>query len=295
MMTESLSISGCIIMTDLVCRYIQKPSWNLTIGIFLLTALLVFLRPSFIFLFAVLPAVWIVLWIRRNNRKLQVVSLALTLLCTTMYLGYCKAYEKEYGVFTSSISFVCDIYNLKRSGSWDIEKVSNPQAKKILTQIDEQWGGNYDPIYKSVCSNHKNLKYIALGCNEMKQSSKTALLRHRLEITTASFDKRFNASVNTHTPLSAVLFCSTLFLALPLSLFYSIVVISCVALMIYMLKKKRIPLIATVIILFSFAQCVGILLYASEAHERLLLPVYPLFLVLLGMAVERCLMEDVAR
>lgn len=294
LMTESLSISGCVIMTDLVFRYIKKPSWYLSVGIFLMTVLLVFLRPSFIFLFAVLPIVWIVLWIRRNNRTMQVVSLALTLLCTTIYLGYCKVYEKEYGVFTSSISFVCnDIYNLKRSGSWNIEKVNNPQAKEILTQIDEQWGGNYDPIYKSVCSNHKNLQYIALGCNEIKQSSKTALLQHRLEITAASFDKRFNASVNTHTPLSAVLFCSSLFLALPLSLFYSIVVISCVALMIYMLKKKRIPLIATVVILFSVAQCVGILLYASEAHERLLLPVYPLFLVLLGMAVERCMMFDV--
>lgn len=294
MMTESLSISGCVIMTDLVCRYIKKPSCNLTIGIFLLTALLVFLRPSFIFLFAVLPVVWIVMWIRRNNRTMQVISLVLTLLCTTLYMGYCKAYEKEYGVFTSSISFVCnDIYNLKRSNSWNLDKVSDPKAKEILNQIDEQWCGNYDPIYKSVCSNNKNLQYIALGCNEMKQSSMTALLRHRLEITAASFDKRFNASVNTHTPLSALLFCSSLFLALPLSLFYSIVVIACVALMVYVVKKRRIPLIAITLILFTAAQCAGILLYASEAHERLLLPVYPLFLVLLGMAAERCMMCDV--
>lgn len=289
LMTESLSISVCVIMTDLVCRYIKKPSWSLTVGIFLTTALLVFLRPSFIFLFAVLPIVWIVMWIRTNNRTLQVVSLTLTLLCTTMYLGYCKAYEKEYGVFTSSISFVCnDIYNLKRSGSWDIEKVSNPQAKEILSQIDEQWCGNYDPIYKSVCSNHKNLKYIVLGCNEMKQNSKTALLWHRLEITAASFDNRFNASVNTHTPLSAVLFGCSLFFALPLSIFYSIVVISCLALIVYLIRKRSVPLMATVLILFTAAQCVGILLNASEAHERLLLPVYPLFLVLLGMAAERC-------
>jgi hypothetical protein len=293
LMTESLSISGCVILADLVCRYINKPSWRLSIGIFLLTGFLVFLRPSFIFIFAILPVVWIVMWIRKTHRAIQIISLSLTMLCAFLYLGYSKAYEKEYGVFTSSICFACnDIYNIKRSEAWNLDKVSNPQAKEVLTQIDEQWCGNYDPIYQAISSNHKNLKYIAIGCNEMKQGSKKALIRHRLAITAASFDKRFNASVNTHTPLSAILFGSSLFLALPLSIFYSIVVISCIALIVYILKKRGIPLLATVLILFTAAQCVGIVLFASEGHERLLLPVYPLFLVLLGTAIEKVAQSD---
>lgn len=289
LLTESLSISGCIIITDLICRYIRKPSWQFSIVIFFLTILLVFMRPSFIFIFAILSIVWTVLWIRKNNRTIQVISLSLTILCATMYLGYCKAYEKEYGVFTSSLSIICDLYNLKQSDTWDLEKVNNPQVREVLYKIDKKWCGNYCPIYDEVNSNHKNLQYIVLGCNEMKKGAEKNMLMLQLKIITESFNKRFNASVNTHTLLSAILFISSLFLALPLSLFYSIVVISCVALTIFILKKREIPLMATVLVLFTSAQCAGILLYASEAHERLLLPVYPIFLILLGIMVEKCL------
>lgn len=260
---------------------------RLSAGIAGLTAFLIFLRPSFIFLLAIQPFVWIVLWIRKKHRVLQVISLSLTILCSSLFLSYCKSYEKEYGVFTSSISFICnDTYNLKRSNSWDLNKVSNPKAKEILSKIDEQWCGNYDPIYQSVSNNHRSLPLIAEGCREMRKGSEKALLRQQILITVASFDKRFNASVNTHTPLSASLFFSSLFLALPLSLFYSVVIISCIALAVNVFRNRRIPLIATVLTLFTTAQCVGFLLYASEAHERLLLPVYPLFLVLLGKAVD---------
>ncbi len=286
MLTESLSISGCIIIADLLCRYIQKTSYQLSIGIFLISLVLVFLRPTFVFLFAILPFVWFILWIRKNRRTLQCTSLLLTAVCVCAYWGYCKAYEKEYGVFTSSISFVCnDVYNMKRSGVWDTDKVIDPQARKILNDIDEKWDGNYDPIYQAVDSNHKCLSLIAKGCKDIKSGSEKTLISHQLKNTAASFDKRFNASVNTHTHLSTVLFVSSLFLALPLWLFYCTVVASVLTLIIYFIRKRTIPLTASVIVLFVLAQCAGILLFASEAHERLFLPVYPLFLVLLGMTI----------
>lgn len=286
MLTESLSISGCVIIVDLIIRYIKKPTYGISFAIAFLTVLLVFLRPSFIFLFAILPFIWIVLWFRKKQKLLQTISLALTLMCISCYFVYNKAYEKEYGVFTSSISFVCnDIYNLKRSGVWNIEKVSNPHTKQLLAEIEKSI--NYEPIYREIENDQKCLSAIVLGCDEMKAGNEKKLHEHQIKITAASFDKRFSAAVNTHTPLSTLLFTSSLFLALPLSFFYSIVIISILALIIYFLKKRSIPLIATVIILFTAAQCIGIVLYASEAHERLLLPVYPLFLILLGRMFEK--------
>ena len=286
MLTESLSISGCVIITDLIVRYIKKSTYSLSFAIALLSIILVFLRPSFIFLFAILPFLWIVLWIRKKQRLFQSISLILMLLCVTSYFAYCKAYEKEYGVFTSSISFVCnDIYNLKRSGAWNIERVTNPQTKQMMREIEASV--NYEPIYQAVMNDHKSLSAIAKGCNKMKTGNEKQLREHQIKITAVSFDKRFSASVNTLTPISSALFASSLFLSLPLSLFYSIAVISLLALIIYFFQKKSIPLTATTIILFTAAQCFGIVLYASEAHERLLLPVYPLFLVLLGIALEK--------
>lgn len=289
LLTESLSISGCVIIVDLIIRYIKKPTFGISFAIALLTVLLVFLRPSFIFLFAILPFTWIVLWFRKKQRLVQTAFLALTLMCISCYYVYNKAYQKEYGVFTSSISFVCnDIYNLKRSGVWNIEKVSNPQTKQLFAQIENSI--NYEPTYREIDNNHKSLPALVEGCNEMMVGNEKILREHQIKITATSFDKRFSAGVNTHTPLSAVLFASSLFLALPLSLFYSIVVISLLALMVYFIQKRSIPLIATVIILFTAAQCIGIVLYASEAHERLLLPVYPLFLILFGKTFEKLLL-----
>lgn len=286
MMTESLSISGCVIVADMLCRYIQKPSYQLSIGVFLLTLVLVFLRPTFVFLFAILPFVWLVLWIRNNRRAMQFTSLFLTIICICAYWGYCKAYEKEYGIFTSSISFVCnDIYNLQRSAAWNTDKITDTQVRRFMSNIEDDI--NYAPIYEAVSSNPQCLPMIAQACKEMKHGSDKRLLRHQIEITTTSFNKRFNASVNTHTPLSAILFVTSLFLALPLSFFYGIVVLSCLALAWHILNKRYIPLTAAVLILVTLAQCVGILLFASEAHERLLLPVYPLFLIILGMIIER--------
>ena len=288
LLTESLSISGCIIITDLVCRYIAKPSWKLAVGIAILTSALVFLRPTFIFLLAILPLVWIVLWIRKKDRIIHVISLSFSLIITVLFLEYCKTYEKEYGVFSSSMSFACNsIYDLKRSNSWDLEKISNPQSKALISQIDKQWGCNYDALYKSVSSNHKNLQVVATGLKEMKQQSKEAMIRHRMILTAESFDKRFCAAVNTHTTLSATLFFSSLFLSLPLSLFYGLVIVSCVALLLYFIKKIRLPLMASVLILFMTAQCVGVVLFTSDSHERVLSPVYPLFLILLGIAAEK--------
>lgn len=289
MMTESLSISGCVIIADQLCRYISRPSYRLSISIFILTFLLVFLRPSFIFLFAIAPMVWIVLWIRKNNRMLQMISLTLSLACVVTFLGYCKAYEKEYGVFSSSISFICnDIYNLQRSGAWDTSKISNHQAQLFMSNIEDDI--NYAPTYEAVSANPKCLPSIVQACEELKTGSEKTLRVHQLKISAASFDKHFNASVNTKTPLSAILFASSLFLSLPLSLFYAIVVISFSSLVVFFLRKRNIPLIGAVLVLFSAAQCIGIVLYASEAHERLLLPVYPLFLILLGLYIEKALL-----
>lgn len=286
-LTESLSISGCVIMADVLCRYINRPSWRLSFGVFILTLLLVFLRPSFIFIFIILPFVWLVLWIRNNQRLIQTLSLFFTMICIAILWVYCRAYEKEYGVFTSSFSFKCDIYNLKRSGVWDIEKVIDPEAKQILQNIDEQWSGNYAPIYNTINSNQNSLQLISSGCNDIRKGSESTLRQHQIIIAFSSFDKRFDAAVNTHTPLSVILFVISLFLALPLSLFYGIVVISCFALIVSIIQRRTIPLIYAILILFTAAQCVGILFYASEAHERLLLPVYPLFVVMLGSAFEK--------
>ena len=95
------------------------------------------------------------------------------------------------------------------------------------------------------------------------------------------------AAVNTHTPLSSALFFSSLLLSFPLSLFYLIIVLASIALLVYFIINKSIPIGHFLIIAIIFAYTVGIVLNACDSHERLLLPVYPLFIVMLGSAFEK--------
>ena len=55
----------------------------------------------------------------------------------------------------------------------------------------------------------------------------------------------------------------------------------------YIIIQKSIPIGHFLIIAVIFAYTVGIVLNACDSHERLLLPVYPLFIVMLGSAFEK--------
>ena len=121
----------------------------------------------------------------------------------------------------------------------------------------------------------------------MIQAHKQQYYRYRIQTFVESFNTRFPGAVNTRSALSALLFFWFLFWAMPLSLFYLVVPISGVALLYFIVKKKKVPVIESLIVATTFAQYVGIILSASEAHARLMIPVYGLFLLILAIGLDR--------
>lgn len=284
-LTESLCISGCVIMTDLVLSYIRKPSVAKNISLHFFLLFLVFLRPTFIVFFAILPVVWI---IHRTQLKYKTISLALTLACILCFGAYCSAYKNLYGKFgTSSALIVNKIYDAQRGGYWDPSCVTNIESKKWIDFVDENYTGNYGFIYHTFMKHPESIVPISNGCDEIIQNHKSEWQKYRVQLFASSCDKRMQAAVNTHTPLSSVLFLSSLFLSFPLSLFYLIIILSAIALLINIIIQKSIPIGHFLIIAVIFAYTVGIVLNACDSHERLLLPVYPLFIVMLGSAFEK--------
>lgn len=284
-LTESLSISGCVIMTDLVLSFVYKPTLVKNIGLHLFLILLVFLRPTFIIFFAILPVVWL---FHRTLLKHKVLSLVLTIICIVCYGGYCSAYKNVYGRFGSSATLVFNkIYDANRGGYWDITSVKNPESKKWIDYIDKNYTGNYDIFYRTFMDHPESMVSISNGCDEIIQAHKSEWQQYRIRLFASSFDKRMLAAVNTHTPLSSALFFSTLFLSFPLSLFYLISIFAVIALLIYFIINKSIPIGHFLIVAAIIAYTVGIVLYTSDSHERSLLPVYPLFIVMLGAAFEK--------
>lgn len=284
-LTESLSISGCVIMTDLVLSFIYKPSLAKNIALHAFLILLVFLRPTFIIFFAILPVVWL---FHRTQLKYKIISLVLTIVCILCFGAYCSAYKNVYGRFGSSSTLVFNkIYDAHRGGYWDTSSVTNPESKKWIDYIDENYTGNYDIFYRTFMNNPESMVPIADGCDEMINAHKSDWQEYRIHLFASSCDKRMQAAVNTHTPLSSALFFSSLFLSFPLSLFYLISIISVIALLVYFIINKTIPIGHFLIIAVIIAYTVGIVLYTSDSHERSLLPVYPLFVILLGTVFEK--------
>lgn len=287
--TESLSLSGCIILVDLVVRFYDSKKWNILVVLHFLLLFLVFLRPTFVLFFAVLPCLWI--WKMAETRQFcasMMVALVSTMICMGCFLLYNKSYEKQYGKQTSTISFECNtVYNLKRSGCWDVNVVSDPQAVKICKKLDEEYTCNNEPLYWIVDSIPGSLPLISEACDDMIQAHEQQYCRYRIQTFVESFNTRFPGAINTKSALSTLLFFWSLFWAMPLSLFYLVVPISVVALLYFIVKRKRVPVVESFIIVTTFAQYVGIVLSASEAHARLMIPVYGLFLLILAIGLDR--------
>ena len=216
-LTESLSISGCVIMTNLVLSCVYKPSIAKNIAQHLFLILLVFLRPTFIIFFAILPVVWL---FHRTQLKNKAFSLVLTTICILCFGAYCNAYKNVYGRFSSSSTLVFNkIYDAHRGGYWETSSVSNPKSKKWIDYIDEKYTGDYSIFYHTFVDHPESMVPVSEGCDEIIRNHKSEWRKYRIQLFASSCDKRFQAAVNTHTPLSSALFFSTLFLSFPLSLF----------------------------------------------------------------------------
>lgn len=289
LLTESLSISGCIILTDIVVSYINRPSPGRITLIHLLLLVLVFLRPTFILFFAILPVIWIYQIWNSKNKGHYSIALGLTIVCVLCFGSYCKLYEKQFGHFGVSTTFVFNkVYDAHRGNYWDPSVVKDTEARKWIELIDQEYEGTYDFIYNTVTEHPEALNLINRGCDDIINAHYEEHKQYRLKLFISSFDKRLLAAVNTHTPLSSVLFFSSLFLSFPVSLFYLITLAATFALILNTIQKRRIPLIAFFLTAIVLAQTVGIILTTSDAHERVLLPVYPVFLILLGIGIEKC-------
>ncbi len=288
LLTESLSISGMIIMVDCILSYIEQSKINCIIFIHLMLLFLVFLRPTFIIFFAILPMVWIYQLFHFKQYIHNSIALILTIACIICFTGYCKSFQREYGLFGSTSTLVFNkIYDAKRGGYWDVKAIQTIESREWIEQFDGTSYSNYSDVYSLINNHPEALPHINKGCDDMISAHKFDFYRYRAQLLASSFDKRFLAAVNTETTLSSVLFLTTLFLSFPLSLFYLFTIIVTIFLFIHTLKQKKINPTLSLLTIIILAHTLGVILTASDAFERVLLPVYPLFLVLIGISLEK--------
>lgn len=104
--TESLSCSFVVIFFYYLVESTEHPSLLNSIGQVAMLLLVLFIRPSFIYVIPLAVIYWTYLLVKKRDAK-TLVNFAGILLCLSAYLIYCNAFKRQYKVFaTSSVSTV---------------------------------------------------------------------------------------------------------------------------------------------------------------------------------------------
>ena len=156
-LTEPLSISGAMVFFSLMIFYLHKPRNITAFLIGLVTLILVFLRPIFLYLVILLAGFWIFrLVVNKEDRKQSLVGfLSLCLVCTVI-CGYAKLNQKNHDYFTlSSVSLHTRFFIIYQTGFYKkstdtefIEYIANsplnhPESKYLLMDdLTKRFGFN---------------------------------------------------------------------------------------------------------------------------------------------------------
>src|SRR5574344_1912352 len=152
---------------------------------------------------------------------------------------------------------------------------------RISKRIDNMWTCNYSPIYQIV-EESNDAKSINEICQQMVQQHKVQYSEYELRNLFNGLSETLPFGVNSHGVIAGVIFVICKLSSIPLSALYLVVVLSLLWLLFFIIRHHKVPIYLSIIVAVVTAQCVGISISASEAYSRLMLPVYPIFLLLIG-------------
>ncbi len=140
--TESLSTSGMVFLVYLTLKALNSQSFKYPVWMCLVMFMLLFLRPSFLFLVPIYIVGWSILFItRKSHRKLYGAGLIGIALVTLSLVGYACAFKAKYGVFaTSNVSIINNYYVCRQYGIIEASVTDNPKLRETIKQFYVEHG-----------------------------------------------------------------------------------------------------------------------------------------------------------
>lgn len=189
-LTESISLFVTVLLIYLVFTYLAQPKFYLAIIIGLYAIVMIMIRPTFIYVLAILAVFFIARMIfNAKERKKALAGLLSVALSVLTVLGYCGLNYKNYDYFTvSSVSnTVNNLYIVMVNGWYDNEDY--PELSKYISDGIEYGNGNwitdiievapdyysYPEIdaYVSDCLKKHNDEYLTYTLNKFKYNLDT--------------------------------------------------------------------------------------------------------------------------
>lgn len=279
LITESLCISGIIILIDLIIQTINKPKLGKSILSTILLTVLYFLRPTFVIFIIFLPIYYLYIW-HKTKAKEYLTNICLIIIPLSFLILYCYSFNQQYGSFSSSITSECNtIDHLKESKMWNPKIVIDEKAYSAIMHFDKNVYGDYSGLFCYVSGNG-NVDLIDKACKNMINADKKQFIRQKIGNFYRSTGGFFISWNDRHSDtLSSILCFFGRFFSFPLNIFYIFALTSPLALLFDYKRSKSLDFKQTLIIAILFSYTVGIVYAALNSHSRLLAPVLPLFLV----------------
>lgn len=139
-LTESIAISGIVLLIFLLLRYIKNNSIALVISINIVMFLLIMLRPAYIYL---LPIIGIFILLQNKDRKSLIAGIISFFVVIALILGYCGLMKINHGKFG-----ITAISNINRQiitiNNGNFKRADNENIKEYIEYEISKLEG-YDP------------------------------------------------------------------------------------------------------------------------------------------------------
>ncbi len=133
--SEGIAMPVTVILTWVSLKAIRYPSWKRAAAVGLLTIILIFTRPSFVFLLVFIPFGWIILICIKKKEMVipAVIGICVSLIGWLLLWGYIGQMEKVYGTpVITQVGHYNNYFLLREVDAIDPETISNPEVKQLM-------------------------------------------------------------------------------------------------------------------------------------------------------------------
>ncbi len=269
-LTESFAISGVVFLFYNLLKYHRKPSWSCVFGVTFWLLLLIFLRPAFLYL---LPAIFIawILFFKDNSFKSFLGFLGILFVALSV-CGYSYSYKEKYGIFAiTSVSVVNQAFIAFNDGLMKPEYTDNDEFKSFINENKDRDPSGF------VFTFHKDfsLDIISRAIRESQKDQPLIWIKNAI-------GRSYHAS---QMPWLVCYLESAIIadmVGLKIICIYLFLLLFGFFLIKESLVKRKIYKISTLLLIAIFGNIVTVIIGAQGEWGRLLIPSFPLILLLVG-------------
>lgn len=274
-LTESFAISGSVFLLYLTIQLYQKVSPNTLILHTIMMITLLFLRPIFVYMLPVFAVFWTFAIIKKKFR-VGLCGFSGVLISIVCLFSYMKVYEKEYGVFASSLvnTYNQSIISLQY-GLFDLDAIENPELKADIIEY-EQYGKdiNYEQGWRF---------FGEYDLKTMSDAIRISQKNNAIKWVQSIFGRMYKSAQKSlfFTGLSGL---STFFdiIGISLNTLYLFLIIYLFIIILWVIRQVQLPPFTILLYLLGVSNIIVAIIGAQAEWDRLILPSMPIYLLMFG-------------